>query len=115
MSGEVTELGHDSVFVTSVDDLFAGTPDTFFVKYLLAKTASCKDCGIVVIDISVAFMHALTDEEERVKKAEPTCLRPEHREETHFLKHRICKDDSEWHVEMDQRYVRSLLDAMGMN
>ena len=45
------------------DDLFAGTPDTFFSKYLLAKAASCKDFGILVIDISVAFMHARTDEE----------------------------------------------------
>ena len=44
------------------DDLFAGTPDTFFIKYLLANAASCKDFGILVIDISVAFMHARTDE-----------------------------------------------------
>ena len=33
------------------DDLFAGTPDTFFIKYLLAKAASCKDFGIFFIDI----------------------------------------------------------------
>ena len=45
------------------DDLFAGTPDTFFIKYLLAKAASCKDFGLLVVDISVAFMHARTDEE----------------------------------------------------
>ena len=45
------------------DDLFAGTPNTFFIKYLLAEAASCKDFGILVIDISVAFMHARTDEE----------------------------------------------------
>ena len=49
------------------DDLFAGTPDTFFIKYLLTKAASCKDFGILVIDISVAFMHARTDEEIYVK------------------------------------------------
>ena len=49
------------------DDLFAGTPDTFFIKYLLAKAASCKDFGILLIDISVAFMHARTDEEIYVK------------------------------------------------
>ena len=50
------------------DDLFAGTPDTFFIKYLVAKAASCKDFGLlVVIDISVAFMHARTDEEIYVK------------------------------------------------
>ena len=28
----------------------------FFIKYLLAKAASCKDFGILVIDISVSFM-----------------------------------------------------------
>ena len=39
------------------DDLFAGTPDTFFIKYLLAKAASCKDFGLHVADIKVAFMH----------------------------------------------------------
>ena len=49
------------------DDLFAGTPDTCFIKYLLAKAASCKDFGILVIDIFVAFMHARTDEEIYVK------------------------------------------------
>ena len=49
------------------DDLFAGTPDTFFIKYLLAKAASYKDFGILVSDISVAFMHARTDEEIYVK------------------------------------------------
>ena len=48
-------------------NLFAGTPDTFFIKYLFAKAASCKDFGILVIDISVAFMHARTDEEIYVK------------------------------------------------
>ena len=44
-------------------ELFAGTPDRFFIKYLLAKAAICKDFLIVVIDISVAFMHGRTDEE----------------------------------------------------
>ena len=44
-----------------------GTPDTFFIKYLLAKVASCKDFGFLVVDISVAFMHARTDEEIYVK------------------------------------------------
>ena len=33
------------------DDLFAGTPDTFFIRYLWAKAANCKDFGILVIDI----------------------------------------------------------------
>ena len=49
------------------DDLFAGTPDTFFIIYLLAKAASCKDLGILVIDICVAFMHRRTDQEIFVK------------------------------------------------
>ena len=44
------------------DDLFAGTPDTFSIKYLLANAASCKDFGLLVVDISVAF-----DEEIYVK------------------------------------------------
>ena len=44
------------------DHLFARTPDAFFIKYLLAK-ASCKDFGLLVVDISVAFMHARTDDE----------------------------------------------------
>ena len=186
------------------DDLFAGTPDTFFIKYLLAKAASCKDFGIFVIDISVAFMHARTDEEiyvkvpsgikslkfwrlkaavsgtrkaskhwqefscdklvtdmlfpqhdinpcsykrfcddldleqhgdyflvcgateglEKlteelkghflVKKAEIASLKPEHQSEAHFLKRRISVDEFGWHVELDQRYVKSLSDAMAM-
>ena len=35
--------------------------------------------------------------------------------EIHFLKRRLCVDDFGWHVELDQRYVKSLLDAMAMN
>ena len=42
-------------------------------------------------------------------------LRHEHQKETHFLKRRSCVDDFGWHVVLDQRYVKSLLDAMGMN
>ena len=49
------------------DDFFVVTPDTFFIKYLLAKAASCKNVGILVIDISVAFTHARTDEEIHVQ------------------------------------------------
>ena len=49
------------------DDLFAGTPDTFLIKCLLVKVASCKGFGILVVDISVASMHARTDEEIHVK------------------------------------------------
>ena len=50
-----------------------------------------------------------------VKKAEIESLRPEHQKDAHFLKRRVCVDDSGWHIELDQRYVRSLLDTMGMN
>ena len=50
-----------------------------------------------------------------VKKSEIVSSRPEHQKETHFLKRRVCVDDFGWHVELDQRYVKSLLDAMAMN
>ena len=43
-------------------DSFAGTSDTFFIKYQLAKAAGCKDFGLLVVDISVAFVHARADE-----------------------------------------------------
>ena len=183
----------------------ARTPDTFFINYLLAKTASCKDFGFLVVDISVAFVHARTDEEIYVKKPSgikisrfsrlkaavrgtkkasmhwqdfscdklvtnmpfqqndinpciykqvcdnldleqhgddfPVCgltsnvevladefknnflvkkseivsLKPAHQIQIHFLKRRISVDNFGWHVELDQRYVKSLLDAMAMN
>ena len=51
------------------DDLSAGTPDTLFIKYLLATAASCKDFGLLVVDISVACMHARTDEENSCESA----------------------------------------------
>ena len=45
------------------DDTFAGTPDTFFIKYFVGKRQRvATTLGIPVIDISVAFMHARTDE-----------------------------------------------------
>ena len=160
------------------DDSFAGTPDTFFIKYLLARAASCKDFGLLVVDISVAFVHARTDEEIYVevpsgikssrlwrlkaavngtrkaskqlscdklvtnmlfqqndinrcvykrfcdnldleqhgeKKAEIVSLKPEHQNEIHFLRRRISVDNFGWHVELDQRCVKRLLDAMAMN
>ena len=50
-----------------------------------------------------------------VKKAEIVSLKPEHHNETHFLKRRISVDDFGWHAELDQRYVNNLLDAMAMN
>ena len=49
------------------------------------------------------------------KKAEIVSLKPEHQNEMHFLKRRISVDNFGWHVELDQRYVKSLLDAMAMN
>ena len=49
------------------------------------------------------------------KKSEIVTLKPEHQSETHFLKRRISVDEFGWHVELDQRCVKSLLDAMAMN
>ena len=49
-----------------------------------------------------------------VKKSEIASLKPEHLSETHFLKRRISVDEFGWHVELDQRYVKSLLDAMAL-
>ena len=187
------------------EDLFAGKPDTFFIEYLLAKAASCKNFGLFVVDTGVAFMHARTDEEIYVKvpsgvkssgfwrlkaavngtrraskhwqefscdklvtkmlfqqndidpciykrfcdnsdleqhgddflmcgstsnlevladefknhflvkKAEIVSLEPERQNEIHFLKRRIIVDNFGWHVELDPRYVKSLLDAMAMD
>ena len=42
-------------------------------------------------------------------------LKPGHQSAIHFLKRRISVDNFGWHVELDQRYVKSLLDAMAMN
>ena len=50
-----------------------------------------------------------------VKKAEIVSLKPEQQSETHFLKRRISVDEFGWHVELDQRHVKSLLDAIAMN
>ena len=49
------------------DDIFAGTLETFFMRYLVAKAATEFDMGILIVDISVAFMHARTDEDIYVK------------------------------------------------
>ena len=49
-----------------------------------------------------------------VKKAEIVSLRPEHHSETNFLRRRICVDEFGWHLELDPRYVSSLLDAMAV-
>ena len=50
-----------------------------------------------------------------VKKAEIVSPKPEHQNEIHFLRRRISVENFEWHVELDQRYVKSLLDAMAMD
>ena len=50
-----------------------------------------------------------------VKKADIVSLKPQHQNEIHFLKRRISVHNFGWHVELDQRYVKSLLDAMAMN
>ena len=62
-------------------------------------------------------LEKLTEEFNRnflVKKSEIVSLKPEHQSETHFLKRRISVDEFGWHVELDQRYVKSLLDAMAI-
>ena len=41
--------------------------------------------------------------------------KPEHQNEIPFLKRRIRVDNFGWHVELNQRYVKSLLNAMVMN
>ena len=50
-----------------------------------------------------------------MKKAEIVSWKLGHQSETHFLKRRIFVDEFGWHFELDQRYVRSLLDAVAMN
>ena len=50
-----------------------------------------------------------------IKKSEIVSLKPEHQSETHFSKRLISVDEFGWHVELDQRHVKSLLDAMAMN
>ena len=50
-----------------------------------------------------------------LKKAEIVSLKPAHQNDIHFLKRRIIVINFGWHVELDPRYVKSLLDAMAMN
>ena len=55
-------------------------------------------------------LEKLTEEFNRlflVKKSEIVSLKLEHQSETHFLKRRISVDEFGWHVELDQRYVKS--------
>lgn len=48
-------------------DVFAATPDIEFIRWLLSVAASDMDLVVVIIDISVAFMHARSNEEIVVK------------------------------------------------
>ena len=50
-----------------------------------------------------------------VKKAEIVSLKFEHQNEIQFLKCRIRVAKFGWHVELGQRYLKSLLDAIAMN
>ena len=50
-----------------------------------------------------------------VKKAEIVSLKAEHQNEIYFLKHRISVDNFGWPDELEQRNVKSLLDAMAIN
>ena len=55
-------------------------------------------------------LEKLTEELNRnflVKKSEIVSLKPEHQSGTQFLKRRISDDEFGWHVELDQRYVKS--------
>jgi len=45
------------------DDTFAATPDTLFIRYLLSLAAADSTSAIMIVDISVAFMHARMTEE----------------------------------------------------
>ena len=48
-----------------------------------------------------------------VKKAEIVSLKPEHQNETHFLKRRISVDDFGWHVELDQTVCEKFVGCNG--
>ena len=48
-------------------DTFAAMPDSFFVRFQLLKCSANKDFAVLIIDVSVAFMHADIEEEINVK------------------------------------------------
>ena len=89
------------------DDLFAGTPDTFFIKYLLAKAASCKEFGVLVVDISVAFMHARTDEEIYVKV--PSDIRSSKYWRLKAALNRTRKASKHWQEYSSDKLVKNML------
>ena len=43
-------------------DVFSGTPDSFFMRFQLRKASTSGSRAIMIVDISVAFMHAPIDE-----------------------------------------------------
>ena len=72
MSGEVIELGHDSVCVSSrprgSEMICLRERQTRFSSSICwPKLRVCKDFGLLVVDISVAFMYARTNDEFYVK------------------------------------------------
>ena len=89
------------------DDLFAGAPDTFFIKYLLAKAASCNDFGVLVIDISVVFMHARTDEEMYVKV--PSGIKSSKFGRLRAAVNGIRKASEHWHEYSSDKLVTKML------
>ena len=186
------------------NDLFAGTPDTLFIRWLVARASCDKNKAILMVDISVAFMHARTAEEiyaraprdiqttrfwmlkavvngarkasqqwqeasaarlhdmgfdrsdvnpcvyrnmgtgveleqhgddflgcgDRdkmrrlaeefknhflAKKAEIISMHQDDNKDGHFLKRKIHVDKAGWHIEMEPRYVESLLVKLGMD
>ena len=42
-------------------DVFAAMPDSFFVRFQLVKCSANPDWAVLIIDVSVAFMHAEID------------------------------------------------------
>ena len=69
-SGVETKSDHDCVrqckAEQSRDETLAGTPQ-FFLKILDQSCSKCKILRILILDISVALIHARTDEEIDVK------------------------------------------------
>ena len=57
------------------DDIFAGTPETLFMRYLKQQGRVGHGLGVYILDMSVASMHAQTHEEMYVRRAreERTC------------------------------------------
>ena len=51
----------------SRNDTFACTPDTWFLRYVVSRASMDRDLAILIVDISVAFMHARSDEDLIVK------------------------------------------------